>query len=254
MCPIIEVNPTDKVDHIPVVEIFGPTIQGEGRYAGTPCYFLRLGGCDYRCQWCDSMHAVDEKHKDEWSYMSPQDIVWKLRNLPGEYTHLVISGGNPMMHDLRPLLIELTSETTRLWKVSVETQGTIIPPWLWAIDHVTMSPKPPSSGMRQSKVVINRFLDAWSQSLMGGTSLDVKIVVFDQTDIDWAREIIGQAIVPEDTRFFLSVGTRYDDTTVTLLQRYREVIGGVLDNFSGLPQVSILPQMHVLLWGHKKGV
>ena len=42
-----------------VVETFGPTIQGEGPYAGRVCHFVRFGGCDYRCTWCDSMHAVD---------------------------------------------------------------------------------------------------------------------------------------------------------------------------------------------------
>ena len=43
----------------PVVEIFGPTVQGEGPDAGVPAYFVRFGGCDFRCSWCDSMHAVD---------------------------------------------------------------------------------------------------------------------------------------------------------------------------------------------------
>ena len=44
---------------IPVVEIFGPTIQGEGAEAGVPTHFVRVGGCDYRCIWCDTMYAVD---------------------------------------------------------------------------------------------------------------------------------------------------------------------------------------------------
>ena len=42
-----------------VVEVFGPTVQGEGPYAGRVCHFLRLGGCDYRCSWCDTPYAVD---------------------------------------------------------------------------------------------------------------------------------------------------------------------------------------------------
>src|SRR4051812_46730356 len=43
----------------PVIEIFGPTIQGEGAEAGLPTHFVRFGGCDYRCVWCDTMYAVD---------------------------------------------------------------------------------------------------------------------------------------------------------------------------------------------------
>ena len=43
----------------PVIEIFGPTIQGEGSEAGLATHFIRVGGCDYRCSWCDTMYAVD---------------------------------------------------------------------------------------------------------------------------------------------------------------------------------------------------
>src|SRR5438105_206992 len=43
----------------PVIEVFGPTVQGEGPDAGRPAYFVRFGGCDYRCSWCDSMYAVE---------------------------------------------------------------------------------------------------------------------------------------------------------------------------------------------------
>ena len=48
-----------EVETFPVIEIFGPTIQGEGAEAGLPTHFVRLGGCDYRCSWCDTMYAVD---------------------------------------------------------------------------------------------------------------------------------------------------------------------------------------------------
>jgi hypothetical protein len=47
-----------KEKRIAVVEIFGPTIQGEGPLAGSKTMFIRFGGCDYRCQKCDSLHAV----------------------------------------------------------------------------------------------------------------------------------------------------------------------------------------------------
>jgi 7-carboxy-7-deazaguanine synthase len=47
-----------KTRTYPVVEVFGPTIQGEGALAGLPTLFVRFGGCDYRCSWCDSLLAV----------------------------------------------------------------------------------------------------------------------------------------------------------------------------------------------------
>jgi 7-carboxy-7-deazaguanine synthase len=49
---------------IRISEIFGPTIQGEGVLIGLPTVFVRTGGCDYRCSWCDSLHAVDSAFRD----------------------------------------------------------------------------------------------------------------------------------------------------------------------------------------------
>ncbi|TIU92326.1 MAG: 7-carboxy-7-deazaguanine synthase QueE, partial [Mesorhizobium sp.] len=55
---------------IRVSEIFGPTIQGEGMLIGLPTVFVRTGGCDYRCSWCDSLHAVDSRFRYDWEMMS----------------------------------------------------------------------------------------------------------------------------------------------------------------------------------------
>ena len=59
-----------------IAEVFGPTIQGEGALIGEPTVFVRTGGCDYRCAWCDSMHAVDPAFRHDWANMST-DAVWQ---------------------------------------------------------------------------------------------------------------------------------------------------------------------------------
>src|SRR6056297_3563779 len=58
-----------------VSEIFGPTIQGEGALIGVPTVFVRLGGCDYRCSWCDSLHAVDSAYRESWTPMSAEAVM-----------------------------------------------------------------------------------------------------------------------------------------------------------------------------------
>lgn len=58
------------VTRIRIAEIFGPTIQGEGVLIGEPTVFVRTGGCDYRCAWCDSLHAVESRFRHEWKTMS----------------------------------------------------------------------------------------------------------------------------------------------------------------------------------------
>ena len=60
---------------IRVSEIFGPTIQGEGALIGLPTVFVRTGGCDYRCSWCDSLHAVDSEFRHDWRPMSAADVL-----------------------------------------------------------------------------------------------------------------------------------------------------------------------------------
>src|SRR5689334_14600025 len=81
-----------------VDEIFGPTIQGEGALAGCVTMFVRLGGCDYRCSWCDTMHAVDPANVDRWKEMDTDAILKALHKLvPTHNSNLwvTISGGNP---------------------------------------------------------------------------------------------------------------------------------------------------------------
>ena len=65
-------------DLIRISEIFGPTIQGEGALIGQPTVFVRTGGCDYRCVWCDTPHAVDSAYRDEWKPMSAEEILTKV--------------------------------------------------------------------------------------------------------------------------------------------------------------------------------
>ena len=66
-----------------IAEIFGPTIQGEGAVIGQPTVFVRAGGCDYRCDWCDSLHAVDSAYRHTWAKMSPQEVMDEVERLSG---------------------------------------------------------------------------------------------------------------------------------------------------------------------------
>ena len=67
-----------------ISEIFGPTIQGEGALIGKPTVFVRAGGCDYRCSWCDTLYAVDSQFRKDWTPMTTDEVwvqVQKLSNL-----------------------------------------------------------------------------------------------------------------------------------------------------------------------------
>lgn len=253
---------------LPVAEIFGPTLQGEGYMAGKRTLFVRLAYCDGAggsagwCTWCDSLHAVDPKNKSNWEMLSEMDIKWKLINLNRACHEVTISGGNPAIHNLDTLITVLHDSQFR---INIETQGTIFQDWLARLDTITVSPKPPSSGA-DMKENLTRFYEWISQLEVRVLSLDsdpnvcVKVPVDVEgqqfnADYSFAREVFrmsrtvrGLFIAP-----YLSIVTYPTDTTESLLRKWRK-LSDILCNDVEMPDVSLLAQLHVLLWGHKVGV
>ena len=126
-----------------IAEIFGPTIQGEGALIGEPTVFVRAGGCDYRCSWCDSLHAVESQYRHTWAPMSSEDVWRKVRKLSGGQPLTVsLSGGNPAIQDFGPL-IEMGKAAD--YRFACETQGSIARQWFAELDTLVLSPKPPSA-------------------------------------------------------------------------------------------------------------
>lgn len=118
----------------PIIESF-TSIQGEGFHMGKGATFLRVAGCNLRCQWCDTSYSFDSSKA---RLMSAQEIVAEIQ-MP--HQHIVITGGEPTLYDLGPLVQELH----KLGKyVAIETNGTNPVPKDWGIDWITASPKPSS--------------------------------------------------------------------------------------------------------------
>jgi 7-carboxy-7-deazaguanine synthase len=108
-----------------VVEIFR-SIQGEGKYAGRPSIFLRLGGCNLRCpgfseRGCDSYYAVDKKYMNEWEKLNIDEVIEKINALKEKNEDLVITGGEPTLYykEIYPLIESYQD------KITVETNATI---------------------------------------------------------------------------------------------------------------------------------
>lgn len=238
---------------IPVSEIYGPVVQGEGAVIGKPTVFVRTGGCDYRCSWCDTKFAVLPEYRDTWKRMTARGILSEVRALSGDRPILVtLSGGNPALQPLGDL-VSLGRE--RGYRFAVETQGTVARGWFTGLDHLTVSPKPPSSGMETDWDKLARCLES------GGTATrtTLKVVVFDEADYAYAREV-GRRFptVP----VYLQVGNDHPpgpepgDVTApdgaALLRRYARLADRVLAD--GWNEATVLPQLHVLVWGNGRGV
>jgi 7-carboxy-7-deazaguanine synthase len=236
----------------PVVEVFGPTIQGEGELAGMPTAFVRFGGCDYRCSWCDSLHAVLPEHVRTAPRMTAAQIAAALEALPGRPDWVTLSGGNPALLELGGLVALLHAAGRR---VAVETQGSVWRNWLGDVDLLTISPKPPSSGMATAanEAETRAFLER-VPALDGRAVL--KVVVFDEADYAWAGDLRARH---PDLPLHLSCGTdppaageAFEDALAGVCERYR----WLAERASADPAMAgarILPQLHVLAWGHELG-
>ncbi|NVJ52124.1 MAG: 7-carboxy-7-deazaguanine synthase QueE [Campylobacteraceae bacterium] len=125
-----------------VNEIFGPTIQGEGKLVGTPSIFIRFGKCNFKCEGfnveyetpsgvkkcsCDSYYAVDMAFKDQWQKMTAQDVINDVLQLEPNYKiDIVITGGEPLLYwkneEFQKLLKYYVQNN---YKVTIETNGSL---------------------------------------------------------------------------------------------------------------------------------
>ncbi len=235
---------------IPVMEVFGPTIQGEGMVIGQKTMFVRTGGCDYSCSWCDSSFTWDGSARS--TTMEASEIVAKLKKIGGDaFSHVTISGGNPALHKGIEQLVDLCHEHG--WKVAIETQGSIWQDWMTKIDDVTISPKPPSSKMETNVEQLDHYI---AQLTTAKANVSLKVVIFDEEDFSYA-EMIHERY--PDVPFFLQVGNEdiitTDDASLVskLLKRYEWLIEQATKSVI-MNDAKVLPQLHTLIWGNKRGV
>ena len=114
---------------LPVMEKFY-TIQGEGYYSGQPFYFIRLGGCDVGCHWCDVKESWDH---NQHQFIEVDDLIKEVK----EYTsNVVITGGEPLMWDLSEFTKRFKENNIKL---HLETSGAYEMSGNW--DWVCLSPK-----------------------------------------------------------------------------------------------------------------
>ena len=144
---------------LPLMEAFY-TIQGEGMFSGQPAYFIRLGGCDVGCVWCDVKDSWEAKR---WPVVPVEEIVATAASYPARL--VVITGGEPLMYDLEPLTRLLKEEG---FQINMETSGAHA--FSGAIDWTCLSPK--------------KFKEPLPQVYEHANEL--KVVIFHKSDFDFA--------------------------------------------------------------------
>ncbi len=173
----MEQTATITTQSLPVMEHFY-TLQGEGFHQGRAAYFVRLGGCDVGCVWCDVKESWDA---DAHPKMSVDEIVKAVITNSGNKKGLVvITGGEPLMHQLDALTEALRSAG---FETNIETSGSSPLSGNW--DWVCLSPKKFKAPLPEVVAHAN----------------ELKVVVFNKSDFEWAEKYA--ALVPSQCKLYL---------------------------------------------------
>ncbi len=146
---------------LPVMEHFY-TLQGEGYHQGRAAYFIRLGGCDVGCVWCDVKESWDA---DKHPLLMIEDLILDIKKTPANL--VVITGGEPLMHDLTNLTAALKKNNL---EVNIETSGAH--PISGTLDWICLSPKKFKAPLPEILPLVN----------------ELKVVVFNKSDFEWAEK------------------------------------------------------------------
>lgn len=231
-----------------ISEVFGPTIQGEGPHAGWRCSFVRLGGCNLTCTWCDTPYTWDGHRFDLRAELTRTDVQVVLDKLADIDTGMVvISGGEPLLQD-RPTygLRELADRLSSQGKiVDVETNGTLYPSDELAecVDLFVVSPKLPNAGMAVPRTikpnVLRRFAD-----LANYGHAALKVVCATPSDVEHAAAIAWGSGWPSHAVWVMPMGISAPE----LIERGKPIAEEAIAR-----GMNFTSRQHVLLWGEERG-
>ncbi len=162
-----------KLSTLPVMETFY-TLQGEGFYQGNAAYFIRLGGCDVGCFWCDVKESWDASvhpQKTINEIINEAKSVISQPSTVNSQPIIVITGGEPLIHNLDELTKQLQSNN---FKTHIETSGSspLSGYWNW----ICLSPK--------------KFKQPLLESFQSANEL--KMIIYNKSDFKWAEENAAQ--------------------------------------------------------------
>ena len=246
-----------------VNEIFGPTIQGEGKRTGNPSVFVRFGKCNMQCSGfeveyetpsgikkcsCDSYHASDIAFRDEWhQYENASALIKEVdKLLPAYKVDIVITGGEPLLYWKEKEFQEfLKYYHEKGHHLTIETNASInieLEPWHKDI-LFSMSVKLSNSGEPISKRIntdtLNKILNSSKESYLKFV-LDVDFLPLASKEID---EILTQ--IPPCEVYLMPLG----DTAESIDKNALSVI-----NFALTKGYKYSDRLHIRVWNNKRGV
>jgi len=195
----------NKTITLPVMEAFY-TLQGEGFHQGRAAYFIRLGGCDVGCFWCDVKESWDASKHPQHTIPA---IINEAKKYPGRLA--VITGGEPLMHDLTELTTSLQNAG---FETNIETSGSHPLSGKW--DWICLSPKKFKAPLPEILPLAN----------------ELKVVVYNRSDFKWAEEYAAK--VSATCKLYLQPEW----------SKWQQITPVIIDYIKANPQWELSMQLH----------
>lgn len=232
-----------KVPTVVVSEVFGPTLQGEGRLCGQPAWFIRLGHCNLDCSWCDTPYTWDWTRFDRHTELTKVSVPDLVAHVDGGPRLVVVTGGEPLvqapaLHDLvRALVVDGGKQ------VQIETNGTITPspPTTSLVRWWSVSPKLPHA--TSSLVVRSPRADEAARRLVT-LGADFKFVCQTVDDLAHVDRYVADHQVDPTTVWIMPEGV----DTATITERAAALVEPSIAR-----GYNLTTRLHVLLWGDTRG-
>ena len=211
-------------DRLRITEIF-LSLQGEADAVGWPTVFVRLTGCPLRCTYCDTEYAFTGGET-----LTLEQIIKQVAELG--VSHICVTGGEPLSQKaVQPLMRQLCDLE---YKVSLETSGALPIDDVDSRVSIVMDLKTPSSGEERKNLYSN------IEHLKSGDQ--IKLVVADRADYDWAKDLIEERAVADSATVLLSPAFGRLEP--------RELAQWIIDDRLN---VRLQLQLHKILWGDEQG-
>ncbi|QGJ93542.1 lipoyl synthase [Arthrobacter phage Mufasa8] len=229
---------------LPFVEAFGPTLQGEGPAAGRVSAFVRFGGCNLACSWCDSPYTWDADRFDlrrEITLLTPAEISDRIPQAP----IIVITGGEPLLNQRSAgwgLFLQTLKD--RGAELHMETNGTIVPNevTLKFVDVFIVSPKQAHAG--DHKRTQNPALNPGWSTVHDFHEAHLKVVVEDAAGVAATAALAAEHDWPLTQVWVMPEGT----TSEVLNGRFPEIATAATDH-----RINCSHRLHVLAWTDARG-
>jgi organic radical activating enzyme len=233
-----------------VSEIF-PGIQGEGKTVGTPVVFVRLYGCNLRCEWCDSLYAIEGS---EYTLMSAKEIMSEIKKHPQIKT-VVFTGGEPLIQLMNSSAYDtlFNALEVRQYKIEIETNGILLNNDFIDVDYITqynISPKFESNTTFDWRVkYLNKEFEGAINNIKATHNYQIKFVLESgdkrEQCIANIKEFIDYHKIPTKMVYIMSEGQTQQQQNAAMKDDLELCLN---------EGWNYTPRLHILVYDEKRGV